>query len=363
MRWRLIKRNSSRNPEHVFGAVSVRAGRGRLRTLKGNGSVKKIVYYNVEAGIEYEKQLLKEWKIEDAELVEVSDPQEKMSFAKAVGDADGVVMYYYTVGESDLSEMPNLKVIALQSIGFNNVDIAAATRNGVCITNIPGYCSNEVALHTVAMLLDLERQITFLDREVRKGGWNPMCGYSIYRLKGQTFGMVFFGSIAKEIVPMVKAFGMKVLVYAPTKSREYLESFGVEKAETLEELCRKSDVVSMHCPLNDATRGMMGKEQFTWMKPGAFFINTARGGVVEEDALADALQERKIRAAAVDVVNDEAEGKSRLRDLDNVVMTPHSAFLSEDAFLECRRMSLEQAVQRVCRNEKPSHTVNPDVTV
>ena len=323
----------------------------------------KVIYYNIDDTLDYENGLLKEWGVEDLELIEIKDAERAVPFTEAVQEADGLVVEYDQVTADRVAALPNLKIVALQSIGYNNVDIPAATAHGVCVTNIPGFCTEEVATHTIGMLLDLSRQITYFDRAVRDGKWDPLLGYQMYRLSGKTFGMVFFGSIPKAMLPMLKALGMKALVYAPTKTREYLAEFGAEKAETLDELCERSDVVSMHCPLNDVTRKMMGKAQFDKMKPSAFFINTARGGVVDETALVEALKTGSIQAAAVDVIEDEATEKSALFALPNTVITPHAAFLSVDSFHNGRKLSLEQLVQRLSKKQVPTNLVNKEVNI
>ncbi len=323
----------------------------------------KVIYYNIDDNLDYENSLLKEWAISDIELVEIKDEKRSVPFVEAVSEADGLVVEYDKVTGDRIEELPNLKIVSLQSIGFNNVDTETATKNGVCVTNIPGFCTEEVALHTVGMMLDLARQITFLDRTVREGKWDPLLGNSMFRLSGKKFGMVFFGSIPQAMMPMLKAFGMKVIVYAPTKTAEYLESFGATKVETLDELCEKSDVLSMHCPLNDFTNKMMGKKQFGLMKDTAFFINTARGGVVDEAALVDALKAGQICAAAVDVIEDEASEKSELFEIKNTVITPHAAFLSVDSFYNGRKLCLEQLVQRLSKKQTPTNLVNKDVNI
>jgi D-3-phosphoglycerate dehydrogenase len=259
---------------------------------------------------------------------------------------------------------PKLKIVSLQSIGYNNIDVPAATEHHICVTNIPGFCAEEVALHTVGFAIDLARKITFYDRCVQSGCWDPLTGYTTYRLKGKTFGMVFFGEIPKQMVPILRALKMEILVYAPTKTTEFLEEFGCKKAESLEELLAASDFVSMHCPLiPNVTYHMMGEEQFRRMKPTAFFINTARGSIVDEPALVRALKEGWIQAAAIDVIEDEKSEKSELFRLKNCFLTPHAAFMSEDSFYEGRRRALEHLVQRLSasRDGKPTNLVNKEV--
>ncbi len=323
----------------------------------------KVIYYNIDDNLDYENQLLQEWGIADIELIEIKDAERATAFTEAVQTADGLVVEYDQVTAERMEKLPNLKIVALQSIGFNNVDIDAATEHGVCVTNIPGFCTEEVATHTIGMLLDLTRKITYLDRSVRAGQWNPLLGYELHRLTGKTFGMVFFGSIPKAMMPILKALGLNVLVYAPTKTKEFLAEYGAEEAETLDELLENSDFVSMHCPLNEVTTKMMGAAQFAKMKDSAFFINTARGGVVDEPALVEALKTGAIMGAAVDVIADEASEKSDLFALENTVITPHAAFMSVDAFYNGRKLALEQLVQRLSKKETPTNLVNKNLEI
>ncbi len=327
----------------------------------------KVLYFNIDDNLDYENALLKEWGVDDLELIEVKDKEYKKTFGEYVRDtgAEGLVVEYEQVTREVMDMSPELKIISLQSIGYNCVDIPAATDHNICVTNIPGFCADEVALHAVGFAIDLARKITFFDRTVQDGKWDPLLGYKTYRLKDKVFGMVFFGEIPKRMVPVLKSLGLKILVYAPTKTKEYLEEFGCEKAETLDELLENSDFVSMHCPLiKDVTYHMMGEEQFKKMKKTAFFINTARGSVVDEPALVKALKEGEIQAAAIDVIEDEVTESSELFGLENCILTPHAAFMSEDAFYEGRRRCLEHLAQRLSNKmeQRPTNLVNKEVT-
>lgn len=317
--------------------------------------MKKALYYNIDDNLDYEKSLLEEWGIDDVDLIEVKDPDRKTPLSDIINkyDISGIVVEYDRITDELMEKCPSLEIVSLQSIGYNNVDIASATRHKVLVCNIPGFCADEVALHTIGFMIDLTRSITFLDRTVQAGRWDPLLSYPMHRLKGKTFGMVFFGEIPKRIVPILHAFEMNILVYAPTKSSEYLSRYGCRKAETLEELLSSSDFVSLHCPLiPGVTEHLMGEEQFARMKPTSFFINTSRGSVVDEKALVKALKENMIQAAAVDVIEDEISEKSELFGLDNCIMTPHSAFLSEDSFYEGRRRSLRHLVEKLSSKGK-----------
>ena len=213
-------------------------------------------------------------------------------------------------------------------------------------------------------MLDLMRQVTFLNRDVRDGIWNPMGGYIMHRTQGRTLGLVFFGSIARAVAPIAQALGMKVLVWAPTKSAEELAAAGCVKAQTLDELLGASDIVSLHCPLIPETERLIGERELALMKPTAFLINTARGPIVNENALVAALDEgiasggtRGICGAALDVLADETEPNQALIAHPRCIVTPHCAYSTQEAYDTVRRMSLQAVVDKLVFNRKPQHTV------
>ena len=326
----------------------------------------KVLYFNIDDNLDYENSLLEEWGIKDIELIERKDKEYKKDFISHVKESqtDGLVVEYEQVTREVIEQLQNLKIVSLQSIGYNNVDIKAASDHGICVTNIPGFCAEEVAVHAIGFLIDLVRKISFYDRSVRSGKWDPLLGYKTFRLTGMIFGMVFFGEIPKAMVPILKALGLNVLVYAPTKTKEYLAEFGCEKAESLAELLENSDFVSLHCPLiPDVTYHLIGEDELRKMKANAFLINTARGSVVDEKALVKALKEGWIKGAGIDVIEDEANEKSELFALENVVITPHAAFISEDSFYDGRKRALKQLVMRLSDKVRPSSLVNKEITI
>lgn len=323
----------------------------------------KAVYFNIDTGLDLEHGLLEEWGVaDDLELVDVQAADNAEStFVDAVGDADGVVVEYFQLTEPVLRQLPGLRIVALQAIGYSNVDIAAATANGVAVTNAPGFCSEEVALHTVGLLIDLVRNISYLDRTVRAGSWNPLLGPIPQRITGKRIGLVFFGSIPQLMAPMLRAIGLEVAAYAPTKTAEHLADFGVTKLDTLDELLRTSDFVSMHTPLKPETHHLLGAREFALMKPTAFLLNTARGAVVDEAALVEALRSGQLAGAGVDVIEDEDSEQSDLIGLENVVITPHAAFVSEQSLDQAREVALRGLVERLVHEKRPTNLVNKDL--
>ena len=262
-----------------------------------------------------------------------------------------------------------IRCCSVMSIGMNHVDVDACTKNGIIVTNCPGYCAEEVALHTVALMLDLMRNISMGYQSVLEGNWNPRVGIPTHRPAGQTLGLVFFGRIAQQVAPLAQALGMNVVVWAPTKSKEELAAAGCKQAETLEELLIQSDVVSLHCPLIPETKNLMGEKEFELMKPHALFINTARGECVDEDALLNALNtsiarngEKGILACGLDTVCGESNHSfnRKLIEHPRSLVTPHLAYNSEEAVDALVRMTIEAAAQFVVEHRIPDNAYNAE---
>lgn len=257
-----------------------------------------------------------------------------------------------------------VQIVSSMSIGLNHIDVAGLMARGVTVTNCPGYCADDVAQHTIALMLDLMRKVTFCNHDVLGGEWNPVGGYVSHRTQGQTLGLVFFGSIARSVVPIARALGMNVLVWALTKSAEELEEVGCTKANTLDELLSASDVVSLHCPLIPETQGLIGERELALMKPAAFLVNTARGPVVDEAALLHALDEyaesggeRGICAAGLDVLDDETAPNRALIEHPRCVVTPHTAYCTAEANDTLRRMTLQAVVDKLVFGREPQNVV------
>ncbi|WP_168929590.1 C-terminal binding protein [Nocardioides sp. GY 10127] len=318
----------------------------------------RVRYANIGDDLDHERGLLRAWGVEGLELAEV-DPGDASPAAlrAALADADAVVTEGVQLDREVLAGLPHLRHVALQSIGTNTVDLVAAAELGVRVSHAPGFCVEEVATHTAGLVLDLARHLTRYDRRVRAGSWEPLPDDLPLprRLRGQRVGLVFFGAIPRALVPLLRPFGVEVAVWAPTRSADDLAAAGVTPVATLDELLRTSDVVSLHCPLLPTTHHLVGARELALMKPDAVLLNTARGEVVDEAALVAALRDGTIAAAGVDVIEDEATGRTALTELDNVVLTPHSAFLSRESYLQAREMALESVVDTLVHGTAPRH--------
>jgi D-3-phosphoglycerate dehydrogenase len=264
-----------------------------------------------------------------------------------------------------IENLNKCRLIALTGIGYDNVDIAAATEKGICVANNPYYCLEEVSDHTMALILACARKFYQLVPDIRSGRWSTQADYlsalkPLHRLSGQTLGLIGFGNIARTLVPKAKAFGFRIIAYAPHVPRILFETFKVESVE-LHQLLEESDFVSMHTALTPETKHMMGLEQFKRMKPTAYFINTARGELVDERALYTALSEGLIAGAGLDVLESEPPGHDNpLLKLSNVLITGHFAYYSEESREELFKWPWEE-VARVLQGEWPQGLINAQV--
>ena len=317
----------------------------------------KIGFLCSEKPLDGERAVLAEKGITDVELYDVPCDEHRVPLPDSLRGTEGLVVEWGSVPAWVFKENPQLKCVADMSIGYDNIDVDAATESGAFVTNVPGYCTYDVALHALSLICDLYRKVSYRDRLVRSGRWDDMAGYPVWRPRGKTAGLVYFGSIARALVPMLHGIGMNVAVYAPTKKREFIEEYGCKKVDSVDDLFAMSDVVSLHCPLVGETEGLVNARTLALMKPTAFLVNTARGGCVDEEALAEALKNGTIAAAALDVIRDEARCRSPLIGLENVVITPHAAYLSEDSYAELRSRAFLNCLSGVL-GETPIDRVN-----
>jgi len=284
--------------------------------------------------------------------------EEAISWA---GHAEGwIVQYLGPIGEKVFRACPNLKVVGRIGIGVDVIDVAAATRHGVVVTNVPSYCEEEVSDHAMALLLTCARRTALYTAAVRKGVWDWKVGRPIFRLRGLALGMVGFGKIPQALVPKARAFGLRILAYDPYLGDEPFREHGVERVD-LDALLARSDFVSIHCPLTPETRGLIDGKAFEKMKPTAFLINTARGGIVDLAALDQALRSGRIAGAGLDVLPQEPPPPGEpLLELENVVLSPHTAWYSEQSIVRLQA-TIGRNVALVCAGRRPDAIVNPEV--
>ncbi|MDF2680163.1 MAG: D-3-phosphoglycerate dehydrogenase [Brevibacillus sp.] len=279
----------------------------------------------------------------------------------ACRDADAVINQYAPLSRKVIENLENCQVITRYGVGVNTVDLQAATEKGICVANVPDYCMDEVADHALALLLGWTRKIVVAHQAVQNGIWDFKVTQPITRMRGRTLGLVGFGKIPQSLAQKVKPLGLNVIAHDPYVSLAVAAAMGV-RLVTLEELCTEADIVSVHAPLTSSTQGMISTGQFAAMKKEAIIINTSRGPVIDELALTCALQTGKIAGAALDVVeNEPIPSDSPLLAMNNVILTPHVAWYSEEAAAEMRSKAAMGVVDVLLHGEYPNYLVNKEV--
>lgn len=285
-----------------------------------------------------------------------ADADTEEAVIEAVEGADALLNQYAPVGPAVLDAAPDLQVVGRYGIGVDTVDLDAATDRGVWVVNVPSYCEDEVSTHALSLILTCERRVARFDAAIDEGTWDWKIGQPIFRLRGRTLGLAGFGKIPQHLVEKVSGFGLEVIAYDPYVPAEELAEHGVEKVG-FDELLERADTVSVHTPLTDETRHLFDSDAFATMDDDATIVNTARGAVIDTDALAEALEGDEIRAAGLDVLPTEPPEDSPLVGRDDVVLTPHVGWYSEDSIVELRRTVAED-VARVLQGEELENPVN-----
>jgi D-3-phosphoglycerate dehydrogenase/microcystin synthetase protein McyI len=282
----------------------------------------------------------------------------------ALREASGAFVRYPNrlTGEA-LAEAKHLRVISTSGRGTDAIDVAAATARGIAVINNPAFGTVPVAEHTVGVMLAFAKNLLPLNRLTHEGkGWPAQKDYRRTELRGKTLGIIGLGNIGEEVARICAlAFRMRVIAYDPYVPASKAERVGAQWTSELGRVWRESDFVSIHAELNDETRAMVGEAELRAMQPHAILINTARGAIVRTRALAEALRERRIAGAALDVYETEPfSAESALAGMENVILSPHTGGLTEEAV---HGMSLSAAAQilQALRGERPPHLVNPEV--
>lgn len=275
-------------------------------------------------------------------------------------DAFGLLVQYAHVTERVIDALKQLRVIGRYGVGVDSVDLAAATRRGIYVANVPDYCENEVSDHALALLMACSRKVVAANRYVKDGRWDFNLIKPVVRSSSSVVGIVGFGQIPRRLASKLRAIGFKLLVSDPFVASDEIEKYGAVKVE-LSELLPRSDFVSVHAPLNESTRGLIGASEFAQMKSSAYLINTARGPVVDEAALINALEKGQLAGAALDVLEQEPVNPDNpLLKMENVIITPHMAWHSEDAEVELQTKTAE-GVAEALRGGVPKYLVNIEV--
>ncbi|MDR7419681.1 MAG: phosphoglycerate dehydrogenase [Armatimonadota bacterium] len=297
--------------------------------------------------------------LQDAGCEVVTNPGGTLSedaLVTMVGDADALIAGVERITARVFDAAPRLKVVARRGVGYDTVDVAAATARGIPVTITAGALNDAVADHTMALLLAVARRIPQLDRLVKSGGWDRIPAVDV---AGKTLGVIGFGAIGRAVARRAAGFGMRVLACDVAPDPTAAAALGVTICE-MHRLLEESDFVTIHVPLGPATRGLLGDAQLRLMKPTAFLINTSRGAVVDETALLQVLREGRLAGAGLDVFTHEPVRDLALVELPNVVATPHVASHTRETLMRMEHSCVE-AVLAALRGQRPPHVVNPEV--
>ena len=276
-------------------------------------------------------------------------------------DADAIMTCFAQVTENVVRAAEQCIVIGRFGVGVDNIAVSTATELGIAVTYVPDYCVDEVSDHVMALLHTWNRKIALFDRSVRERGWGSQpLTMRMMRLRGKTLGIVGFGRIGQAVAAKARAFGLHVLATDPIVPGELVEAEGGRMVD-LPTLLAESDFISLHTPLNEATRNLIGREELSMMKEDAFLINAARGPLIDEIALHDALKSGTIAGAGLDVMVDNSPPRDHpLLSLENIIITPHVAFFSQESTLELEERAAAEVVS-VMQGRMPDNLVNPAV--
>ena len=289
--------------------------------------------------------------------IEVHQRHDEDGLLRICLDADGIITQYGRFSRRVLKALRRCKVLCRYGVGVDTVDLPAATECGILIGFVPDYCTDEVSNHAAALILALHRGIAPLDRAVKAGNWQFRVASPIARLTGQRVGVIGLGRIGFMLADKLRGFGLTIQATDPYR-QDWPE--WVHRV-SLDELLATSDIVSVHCPLTAETRHLIDAEALRKMKPSSYLVNTARGGVVDPEAILRALREQWIAGAALDVQEIEPMPVGHaLAKLENVLLTPHSAWYSEGSIVELKR-KVATAVRRALEGKLPAAVANPEV--
>lgn len=319
--------------------------------------MKKIVviepgYLNYSA----EENILQDWDPQFVVVPANASLEEKL---RQVSNADAIMVREATVSRPMIEAMQQCRVIVRYGVGVDNIDSQAAKEKGIYVANVPDYGSEDVAEHALALLLAATRRIATRNRDVRDGQWGIGQREPMFRLAGKILGVVGFGQISRCFVQKASGFGFKrILVVDPLLTDEQASQAGVTRVN-LDTLCREADFISLHAPLTPDTHHLIGEAELAKMKPSAVLVNTSRGGLIDEQALINALLQKRIFAAGLDVFESEPlSAKSPLLQMDNTLCTDHTAWFTEESVVELQSKAAHE-VRRAFEGEHPLNWVNP----
>ncbi len=312
-----------------------------------------VIAYTGFENIDLETNILRQI---DAEIIHSGNLTSPEAL-EAVKEADAIIVTLQRVTTDIINSMKRCRIISRAGTGLDTIDIPTATERGIWVTYVPDYSIDEVSAHAIALLLSLARGIPKLVQSTREGVWNPAAWGPIYRLSDQTLGVLGFGRIGQATAEKGRGLGLNVIAYDPYANQEVADRLGVRIVD-LDTLTRESDYISLHSPLIDSTRHIVNADFLEKMKPTAYIINAARGPLIDEDALLEAVRSGQIAGAGLDVLAVEPiAADSPLLKEERILITPHAAWYSEEAKLDMRTRATEEVV-RILSGQPPRAPAN-----
>ncbi|MDC7126043.1 MAG: C-terminal binding protein [Spirochaetales bacterium] len=315
---------------------------------------KVVILDNRYADYKQEQDVLSQIGVEP----EIHFPANNRDAILLLKEADGVICNLFNLTSEIITEMDKCRVISRYGVGYDNVDVAAASLKGITVCNVPDYATEDASDHALALLLNCVRKISYRDRKVREGLWNLHSHHPCFRLSGKVMGIVGFGHIGKCLIRKLSGLGFsRIIVFDPMADEKQISLYGSEKV-SFDELLSESDCISIHCPLNSDTTKMFDSAAFSKMKKSSILINTARGAIIDEAALCQALANKQLSAAGLDVYEKEpVPMDSPLRCYENITLSDHAAWYSEESLVELKTKAALN-VLKVLSGMKSEYSIN-----
>lgn len=294
-------------------------------------------------------------KQNNIELVTISPEVSEAEFIKVAADAEGLIVAFNQINRHVIDHLPNLKIVCKHGVGVDNIDVAYALEKGIKVTNVPNANRHAVADFTFGLILSIARQIPAIDRSVKAQKWNRFFGADVH---GKTLGVIGLGHIGQEVAKRAAGFEMKVVAYDPYADKEFVQAHQIELT-SVDELLQQSDFVTIHTPLIPQTKDLIDANRLQLMKPTAFLINAARGGIVVESDLLEALKQHTIAGAAIDAFVDEPSQQREMIALDNLIATSHVAGYTPGAIDNLSLTCVKNIIKVLVEQNEPDFLVTP----
>ncbi len=282
-------------------------------------------------------------------------------FISEIADTDALILIDRQLNKKHIEAMQKCKIVLALEVGYDFIDVETATEKGIIVSNVPTYCTNQVAIHAFALLLSTYRKIKTLMEETSRGGWDYNVSKPLYEITHRKLGIIGLGRIGRAVVPKAKGFDLDILAYDPYIADDIFKLLGVKRCYELNDLLSESDFITLHVPLTDETHHMIGDKELQIMKNDAVIINTCRGKVIDEKSLYKALNNNIIAGAGLDVLEKEPPDKDNpLLNCGNAIVTPHASWYAEDTLERLKMQGMDEVI-RVLNGKRPWYSLNPEV--